>query len=55
MKENGSRINVMGKEQCTGIPTNEIYCGQWEFGFQHGQGKHIWIITSSSSDDSQVS
>lgn len=32
--------------------TNEVYDGQWEFGFQHGHGKHIWII--DTSDDTQV-
>ena len=31
---------------------SEVYIGQWVSGFQHGNGKHIWIL--SSGDDTQV-
>ena len=31
---------------------NELYSGHWEFGFQHGHGKHIWMV--DASDDTQV-
>ena len=32
--------------------TNEAYSGQWEFGFQHGHGQHMWTV--ESSDNTQV-
>lgn len=31
--------------------TDELYIGQWDSGFQHGHGEHIWIQDYS---DTQV-
>ncbi len=41
-----------GKGTMYWYSTNEIYCGEWEFGFQDGHGKHIWMV--DSIDDTQV-
>lgn len=41
-----------GKGDMYWYSTNEAYSGQWEFGFQHGQGQHMWTV--ESSDNTQV-